>query len=302
MPAGAPASVVATPQLNVAGKHITPVIGTYAPDASNLVYHGGRVMRKTSKNYAIFWEPSNLQTGAPTHVSPTYNSLIQRYFSDVGGQGLYKNNTQYYERVGNKQHNIKNKSSLADSYVDTNPYPASGCVDPATPGNCLTDLQIQNEVTKVMALKGWKGKITNLFYVFTSYGEGSCIQPGVCAFTFYCAYHGNFTSNNQDVIYANMPYTGTDLNGCGTPKTPNNDIDADSTINVTSHEHIEAVTDPNLDAWYDSSGSEIGDKCAWNFGPLGFDNGNANQSWNGHFYILQQEWSNARTGCVQSGP
>ena len=96
-----------------------------------------------------------------------------------------------------------------------------------------------------------------------------------------------------------MPYTGKPLDGCGVPNTPNNDADADSTISVASHEQMEAVTDPMLNAWYDSQGNEIGDKCAWNFGTLGLDNGNANESWNSNFYLVQQEWSNALDGCTQ---
>ncbi len=32
---------------------------------------------------------------------------------------------------------------------------------------------------------------------------------------------------------------------------------------VTSHEIREAVTDPDLDAWYDAAGYEADDKCAW---------------------------------------
>jgi hypothetical protein len=62
-----------------------------------------------------------------------------------------------------------------------------------------------------------------------------------------------------------------------------------------------SVTDPNLNAWYDSAGAENGDKCAWNFGTLDEDGGMANQQWNGHFYVLQQEWDNAVSGCVQQG-
>jgi hypothetical protein len=54
---------------------------------------------------------------------------------------------------------------------------------------------------------------------------------------------------------------------------------------------MEAITDPDLSAWYDSSGSEIGDKCAWKFQScvnLG------SRSWQ-----LQEEWSNSAGGCVQ---
>jgi hypothetical protein len=291
-------------RLNYGSIHIDPIRGAdIVNDANNLMYWGGPVMRKTSRTYGIFWEPPQLQSGAATGVSATYNALIQRYFKDVGGSGLYNNNTQYYQILSGQRQNIVNKSGLAGSYVDRTAYPASGCVDSATPGNCLTDQQIQDEVAKVMKLRGWSGGLANMFYVFTSRGEGSCVDVAVCAFTVYCAYHGNFTNAaGQDVIYANMPYAGTDLNGCGAPSSPNNDIDADSTINVTSHEHMEAVTDPNLDAWYDLQQNEIGDKCAWDFGRVALDGGKANQRWNGHYYILQREWDNRVSGCVLSGP
>jgi hypothetical protein len=70
-----------------------------------------------------------------------------------------------------------------------------------------------------------------------------------------------------------------------------------------SHEHNEAVTDYNGDAWYDAAGYENGDKCAWRFGAsLGRTTyGGYNQPINGHTYWLQQEWSNRSSGCVQIG-
>ena len=36
--------------------------------------------------------------------------------------------------------------------------------------------------------------------------------------------------------------------------------------NVTGHELSETRSDPNGNAWFDSSGEENGDKCAWTFG------------------------------------
>ncbi|HKT40190.1 MAG TPA: hypothetical protein VJR48_17595 [Ktedonobacterales bacterium] len=289
--------------------HILKVhhVGDAVPGAGvPLTYHGkGKVMQAQEISYAIFWEPSNLQNGNATQVSPTYNSLLKQYFGDVGGNGLYNNNTQYYQVVSGTKKFIINKSSFGGAWVDTSAYPASGCSDSATPGNCVTDLQIQAEVAKAISTKGWSAGLTHMFFVFTSKGEGSCFDGSstTCAFTDYCAYHNYYTNvSGHPVIYANMPYTGTSLAGCGVSKSPNNDFDADSTINVTSHEQMEAVTDPRLNAWYESSGAEIGDKCAWNFGTLSFDGGKANENWNGHFYILQQEWDNSTGGCVQARP
>ena len=35
---------------------------------------------------------------------------------------------------------------------------------------------------------------------------------------------------------------------------------------IIAHELEEAVTDPDLNAWYDQRGYENADKCAWTFG------------------------------------
>jgi hypothetical protein len=62
---------------------------------------------------------------------------------------------------------------------------------------------------------------------------------------------------------------------------------ADILTIVTSHEIREAVTDPDLNAWYDSSGYEADDKCAWH---------NLYQTANG--FWVQPEFSNKDNGCV----
>lgn len=94
-----------------------------------------------------------------------------------------------------------------------------------------------------------------------------------------------------------MPYAASF--SCNPGSSPNGD-DADQTINVTSHEQIEAATVPLLNAWTDSSGAEIGDKCAWNFGSL--DGSGADVNLNGNPYIVQKEWDNSVSGCVLTGP
>ena len=168
------------------------------------------------------------------------------------------------------------------------------------------DAQIQAEVQRVMAAQGWQAAPTHEFFVYTSRNEGSCLGSK-CSFTFFCAYHANFTNSaGQTVLYANQPYDDTSPAGCDVSTSPNNDIAADSVINSTSHEHMETVTDELGSAWFDSRGAEIGDKCNFNFGAVTLDGGLANQEWNTHFYIVQQEWDNAANsgagGCVQSGP
>ncbi len=263
--------------------------GRAASTSNNLQYNGGPVEASGSTNYAIFWEPS--LTASVNSVTPTYNSLITRFLQDIGGSGLYGVATQYYQVTGGVTQNIVNSASFGGSYVDTSTYP----------GPALTDLQIQAEVTKVMAAKGWTGGIGHEFFVFTAKNEVSC-AGAECSNAVFCAYHSSFTSGSQEILYADQPYTGTTPAGCNTPSSPNGDLDADSTINVVSHELMETVTDPSVGnsnyAWLDSSGAEIGDKCNFVFGPT--DASGADLHVNGHPYIVQQEWSNRAAGCSMS--
>ncbi len=94
-----------------------------------------------------------------------------------------------------------------------------------------------------------------------------------------------------------------------TEESPNNNPDADTEISPLSHETSEAITDPDTQTgWYDSTGNEIGDDCAYIFGATGGTAGHLwNQTINGQHFITQEEFSNrvfARSrgtqGCVQS--
>ena len=86
-------------------------------------------------------------------------------------------------------------------------------------------------------------------------------------------------------------------------KSPNGDIPSDANASVTTHEITEANTDPELNAWWvTATGDEIGDLCSFNFGPLTWDGGLANQKWNTHFYDVQMEYNNHTASCVRLGP
>ena len=261
---------------------------------SNLSYHNGPVMR-TNKVYLIFWEPTGYS------VSTNYDALITQYFTDVAADSgkttnVYASTTQYKDSSGS----IAYSSSLGGTWRDTSALPANGCTDTAT-SVCVSDAQIQAEIQKAMSVNGWTASPTTMFYVFTAKAIGSCVGSS-CAFTQYCAYHSRIGNGTSAILYANMPYAMSVSSACNSGQRPNGD-DADATLNVTSHEHAEAITDPQGSAWYDSRGYENGDKCAWNFGTAvgSTANGSYNQVINGHYYWLQQEWSNKSSACVLTG-
>jgi hypothetical protein len=243
-----------------------------------------------------------------------YANLINRYFADVAhdsgmNTNVYSTDPQYTDGTGAAQY----ASTFGGSIVTRDPLPASSCND-TVPGLsdpvCLDDAQLQAEIQTVLTANGWHGSASTMFFLMTPNGFGSCSEPGnanapnQCSTNAYCAYHSAFTdAQGEPVIYANQPYDATITSGAGTcnsGESPNAD-DADSTINTISHEHNEAITDPFLNAWYtNAEQAEDGDLCAWQFGAT---SGTApalyNQTINGDDYYLQQEYSNADTGCVQ---
>ena len=139
-----------------------------------------------------------------------------------------------------------------------------------------------------------------MYYLFTPSGVDSCFDSSgsSCTYNAFCAYHSWTGSGTTALLYANMPYAAR--SGCDPGQRPNGDA-ADATLNVVSHENIEALTDPLGTGWWDSSGAEIGDKCNFTFGTAlgGATGAHYNQIISSSQYWLQEEWSNGSSACLQ---
>jgi hypothetical protein len=142
-------------------------------DNGPLLYHAGGKIMPSVISYIIYWTPPKLQTGAVAGWSAAYQNLQTRFLTDYQGHSLANNNTQYYQTISGVTSYIHDTGGVSGVYVDTAAYPASGCSDSITPGNCLSDAQIQAEIKKVMALKGWTPGMNKIFFVYTAKGEGS---------------------------------------------------------------------------------------------------------------------------------
>jgi hypothetical protein len=325
-PAGPGLSAAAVQQLlePVPGIHVAPRVAVSnqisaaasaaPPNAGNLEYHGGPVMRTSADSVPIFWFPATVQSGRSAAPDAQYVSLVQRYFADVGGSNLDEVNTEYFQTVNGPVEFITNASQQLLAVVDTSRYPTAGAACAGNGQDCVTDSQIQAEISAVRAAHAIPGGLGTVFYVFLAPHETQCAATTFCFkadgqsstnFVF-CAYHSSFQDGTTPVVYASMPYdrynaASTTGGGCSALSAFPNSMDADIEISITSHEQMEATTDPGYggDAWFDSTGQENGDKCAYDYGALSLDNGLANEQWNGHYYVVQQEWSNAIGGCTQ---
>ena len=270
----------------------------------NLTYHGGKVLLK-NRTVPIFWIPTVPVNGVTYSIQPGYDTVVTDYFKDVAlaqnaTDNVYAVETQYYDGTLAR---IANQSSAGAAILDTNPYPTTlNCTD--TVGEttiCLSDVQVRAEIQRLY--NNGSGPLgtadaNTTYFVFTAKNVGSCYNSSSCAFSSYCAYHSNLSLGGTTVQYANQPYADTVPASCDAGQHPNAN-DADATINVASHEHRESINDPLGNAWYDRRGYEGSDKCAWKFGPLSGPSGaQYNQTINGRNYFLQQEWSNAISGCT----
>jgi hypothetical protein len=103
----------------------------------------------------------------------------------------------------------------------------------------------------------------------------------------FCAWHSAGTCNGQELQFAFFFDLDGDA-GCDPQSTVAGQSQGLAALaNVTAHEVSEARSDPATPgAWYDGSGSENGDKCAWTFNVPSVTLSNGSQ------WKLQGEWSN----------
>jgi hypothetical protein len=102
----------------------------------------------------------------------------------------------------------------------------------------------------------------------------------------YCAYHSATVCSGQPLQFGFFWNLDSDP-GCNPNDTSGQHSQGLAALaNVMAHEIQEARTDPQLNAWFDGSNAEIGDKCAWMFGPKPVTLSNGSQ------WKLQGEWSN----------
>jgi len=263
----APATEAKTAEPPMLGVHLTREEhasrqATITPNvAGNMTYHGGKIM-PTYVSKAIFW-------GAKWANSSFVGDKITGLDSWYTG------------------HSNSNYSKTVDEYTGTNgKVGASGThqghiIDTSTAKSGNSTSAILAEVCKQVTA----GNITvdpsgNGYYpVYVDLPRGS---------SGFCAYHSAGTCSGKALQFAFFWSVDGD-SGCDPQDTSGQHSQGLAALaNVSGHELAEARSDPaNPGAWFDSSGAENGDKCAWTFGaPLvTFSNGTK--------WKIQGEWSNA---------
>jgi hypothetical protein len=317
-----------------------------APEGGGpLLKHSGPVMH-SSNTHVIYWDPNG-------EFTTTTKGIVDGFFTNVAHDSGLASNVfgiagQYTDATGHAAYSSTSTVSL----IDTEKYPTGGCKAPEgafadagpTYTECMVDGQLQSELSRFIAEENLPVGPTQLYFLLLPHKVATCFEEEVefepevfeqaCSNNVFCAYHSVISEEgpSKGTVYADIPFSLLDTNfvkGCqddgneGLLQYPNGDIAgtnastrfADVALKYISHEFIEAITDPQLNAWFDANELEIGDKCNGvhgNGSGIGYDansfkpelGGSAaegtlfNQSINTGSYYLQSEWDNEGKACL----
>jgi hypothetical protein len=235
----------------------------------NLTWHGGPVQSNGSTVIPIFWGTSWNGTSSVLKIN-----YLTDFYQGVGGSGYMQSNTEYNGTTSAK---VSASVSWGGSFTDPT----------AAPSRAPSTATILGEVAKMTG----NNPVPGAYYpVYIDRGRGSAG---------YCAWHSAGTVSNIGVQFGFFFNLDGD-SGCDPQDTQTGNPPGVAALgNVTGHELSEMVTDPLLNAWYDSQGAENADKCAWTF-----DSGYL-ANFGGHSWKIQGNWSNAaytaKTGYANGG-
>jgi len=225
----------------------------------------------------------------------TQHNILDTFLQDLGGSPAYNVNTEYYDSLHQFVQNVLNYDPATDSYDD------AYSLGKSLKGNFDTTL-IHNAVSG-----GHLPADVNGIYMLT-------VSPDVkLPNSVWCAYHYHSSAivTGEDIKYAVAADPPKSiLSSCSgniatyhDKTSPNGDIGMDEVVDSLIHEISETVTDPDVNAWFTSNGSEVGDLCNFIYGTtfIAPNGSHANHTFGSRNYLAQEIWSMENpVACVQS--
>jgi hypothetical protein len=263
--------------------------GQSVTTGNGINYNGGPVLKASPVPIYIIWYGKWNGGTRPSDSTATV-SLIESFLgsASLGGSSYEAINTLYGDSTGNVSGHLNFSTAVFDNYSQ---------------GTRFGDTKLQAIVNSHVG-HDLPVDASGVYLVLTS--SDVTESSGFC--TRYCGFHTHATLSGADIKYAFIGNPDRCPSGCEIqstgPNSPSPGVGgADGMSNVITHESEEAITDPDLNAWFDSSGNEDADKCNFKFGPTKTASNGAkfNQTFGGHNWMIQMEWENSRGGgCDQT--
>ena len=244
---------------------------------NGISYHGGPVMLGTPNIYYIWYGNWSGNTGT---------TILTNFISNLGGSSYEHINTTYYDGTG--------------AHVSGGLHYAGSTTDNYSQGTAFGDAGVLAVVSSAISSGRLPSDVNGLYFVLTSADVNE--TGGFC--TSYCGWHNHASIGGADIKYAFVGNPDRCPSACAAQTTsPNGNAGADGMASIVAHESEEAISDPDLNAWYDTRGNENADKCAWTFGTesTAANGSKYNITLGGAQYLIQQNWVNASGGyCAMS--
>jgi len=261
-------------------------VAGYVHSGNGIIYHGGPVMHGSPVHVYFIWY-GNWTTGPTASDRPETVALVDTLFAPTRGMGAspyFRITTTYGDTTGNASGNLGEVASIRNNY---------------SRGKNLADADVRTIVTNAIG-EGIPRDSNGIYFVLTSSDVAE--SSGFCKL--YCGWHNHTNLDGTDIKYAFVGNPARCPYACEAQSlSPNGDSGADAMVSIMAHEAVETVTDPDLNAWYDSQGNEVADKCAWKFGPYKTlaGHGAYNETFGTYNWLLQMQWENTRGGgCDQA--
>lgn len=269
----------------VIGHELNPHSHAKAPTAGStgastpIFYHTGGAVMGSAVNtaesgvvnvYVIWYGNWAQKNGTDTAAG---QQIVLDFLNGIGGSPYNAINTTYSTISTTIQNAVQYKGAITDT---------------GSAGTRLSDSAIQTLVKNAIL----KGKLPSdpkgVYFVLTS--SNISTSSGFC--TRYCGWHTHTSVNGVDIKYSFVGNAARCLTSCAPQSvSPNGNAGVDGMVSVLAHELVETVSDPDLNAWYDSSGAENADKCAWTFGQSQYQVANgafANMKIGARDYLIQR--------------
>ncbi|MDQ6779313.1 MAG: PKD domain-containing protein [Actinomycetota bacterium] len=295
--------------------------------------HGGAVMH-ANEMFVLTWDP-----GDPNR---SYGSLtrgyMEQFVKDVAdGSGAFTSPyaiTSQYQDTGAAAANSSKYGGACIDYGNPggsacqfgtttgtgpgNNYPANGCAPSAGNRACLTDAQIQAELTTHLTNTQLLGHVvsgsTPMLVVLIPPTVEICLDSGgaLCSANAtsaaqFCSYHSQVNFGGTEVSYVVQPFTvNTACDEPNLPPPPSNPTpeqiaiyNGSRLVSPLSQAQIAAIVNPNLNGWFAADGSEINDNFGCVPGGVPYDAVAVGGSTQNPYY-LQPEFNNA--GVIDTDP
>jgi hypothetical protein len=275
-----------------------------AAATNGISYHYGPVMTNGA-TVKMIWYGNWSDTGGQSILTDLVNS--------IGASPWYNITSSYYQQscsrialgvcFGTLGPIVYASNAITKTVLDA--------TDRNSAGLSFSDASLQQYIAST--IQNDPNRSPNTIYALMA-GPDVDETSGLC--TKYCGFHNKVSVKINGVTsvykYIFVGNANRCMTACAAQSTsPNGNPAVDAMANILSHELTETATDPQLNAWYDSSGSENADKCAWSFGATNTaPNGSqynvtlSNPVTNAtRQYLIQQNWVNAGGGkCALSYP